>query len=322
MHPPGSSTAGDVAGADFRALGTSARILVTERDLLDSAAEILRAELAAIDEACSRFREDSELSRLNRSHGEPTQVGELLCEALAVALDAAEATSGDVDPTCGQALIELGYDRDFAEIPLTDAARPVVTATAVPGWRTVRLDRRSGIVRVPEGVLLDLGATAKALAADRTAARVHAALGCGVLVNLGGDIAVAGRAPDGGWRVRVTDDEDSPADGRDPAVAITSGGLATSGTSVRSWQRGGRRVHHIVAPRTGRSAEVHWRTATVAGATCVAANIAATAAIVRGATIVPWLEELRMPARLVRADGSITCTGPWPVPGPRPEDEN
>ena len=97
-------------------------------------------------------------------------------------------------------------------------------------------------------------------------------------------------------------------------VSVTEGGLATSGTGVRRWRRGRETVHHIISPATGESAPVHWRTATVAGATCVAANTAATAAIVRGAAAVEWLERLAMPAVLIRPDGSASYTGGWPRP--------
>ena len=305
--------------ADFRALGTTVTLLVDDPAVLGPARALLDAELAAIDLACSRFRADSELSALGRAAGRPLRIGPLLTEALAVALDAAEATDGDVDPTCGGALIDLGYDRDFTEVARTGAGT-VVTARPIPGWRVVELDRARGVARVPSGLVLDLGATAKALAADRAAAAIHAATGHGVLVNLGGDIAVAGPAPDGGWRIRVAEDaedaENAPAgdDGPGAVVSVAEGGLATSGTGVRRWRRGRETVHHIISPATGESAPVHWRTATVAGATCVAANTAATAAIVRGAAAVEWLERLAMPAVLIRPDGSASYTGGWPRP--------
>ena len=312
-----SFAAGEPVGVSFPALGTTASLLVSDPQALECGHALLADELAAIDLACSRFRSDSELTRLNRAQGRPAQISALLTEALNVAIEAARDTDGDVDPTCGAALIELGYDRDFAEMTRNGPhPRPAVTARTVPGWRKVELDRTRNVARVPSGLLLDLGATAKALAADRAAARIHAAVGCGVLVNLGGDIAVAGQAPDGGWRVRVIDDED--AEGRVPqqAVSIAVGGIATSSTGVRAWHNGAEDVHHIVSPATGRSAEPYWLTATVAGATCVAANTASTAAIVRGPRAVAWLERLGMPARLVRPDGTITYTGPWPRPEP------
>jgi thiamine biosynthesis lipoprotein len=319
---PPAPSADPVARADFRALGTTVTLLVGEPAALPGARTVLDAELRAIDLACSRFRADSELSALNRAAGRPLRIGDLLTEALGVALDAAAATDGDVDPTCGGALIDLGYDRDFTEVA-RDGARVVVTARPIPGWRVVELDRDQRRARVPAGLVLDLGATAKALAADRAAAGIHAATGCGVLVNLGGDIAVAGAAPEGGWRIQVSDgtrpdggeDADTPRTGEPHRrVTITEGGLATSGTGVRRWRRGQRTVHHIVSPATGDCAPSPWQTVTVAGATCVAANTASTAAVVRGAAAVDWLDRLSMPALLIRHDGSATFTGTWPRP--------
>ncbi len=197
----------------FPALGTFATVLVTDPAALGEAHRLLAAELAAIDAACSRFRDDSELSRVNHARGRPVEVSPLFADALTVALDAAELTDGDVDPTCGQSLARLGYDRDFALArQCTDPLRqPPMPAG---GWRRVELDRGHPAVRVPAGILLDLGATAKALAADRAAAAVQAAVGGGVLINLGGDLRVAGDPPDGGWPVGIADDagfDTSPA---------------------------------------------------------------------------------------------------------------
>ncbi|MFD1658794.1 FAD:protein FMN transferase [Streptomyces caeni] len=308
-----------IARAEFRALGTVATLLVADPAGLEEARALLDAELSAIDLACSRFREDSELSALNRADGRPLHVSDTFVDALAVALDAAAATGGDVDPTCGGVLVGLGYDRDFTEVA-RGGAGTVVTARPVPGWRVVELDAEAGVVRVPAGLVLDLGATAKALAADRAAARIHAAVGCGVLVNLGGDISVAGPAPDDGWRILVTDGTSPAGEDAGPArtgaplraVAITEGGLATSGTGVRRWRRGRETVHHIVSPATGECAPTHWQTVTVAASTCVGANTASTAAIVRGEAAVDWLEGLAVPALLVRPDGHTTATGAWP----------
>jgi thiamine biosynthesis lipoprotein len=189
----------------------------------------------------------------------------------------------------------------------------------VPGWPNVELDPGAGQARLRDGARLDLGATAKAWAADRCAELIAGRVGGGVLVSLGGDIAVAGPAPDGGWRVRVTDDHAAGPDAAGQTVAITSGGLATSSTTVRAWSRDGRRMHHIVDPATGQPARSCWRTVSVAAGTCTDANAASTAAIVRGAAAVAWLEDLALPARLVREDGSVEVTAGWPHgPGPAP----
>jgi FAD:protein FMN transferase len=298
------------ASASWPALGTTAGVFVTDPGAIEGARALLEGELAAIDRACSRFRQDSDLSRVNAAAGGPTAVSESFLEALEVALRAAQLTEGDVDPTIGRAIHAIGYDRDFSALPAN--RRHSVSAAPVPGWRSVHLDRRAGTVRVAPGVKLDLGATAKALAADRSARRITEALECGVLVNLGGDVSVAGRAPQGGWWVRVTDDHREGGANDGQTVSIASGGLATSSTTVRQWTAGGQRRHHIIDPRTGGSAQVIWRTASVAAGSCVDANIACTAAIVRGARAPEWLRGLGLPSRLVGAGGQVVRLGGWP----------
>ena len=195
------------AGASWRALGTLVHLLVTEPARLDEARRLLTADLADVDAACSRFRADSEICSLQGGRAE--QVSPLLAEAIAVALRAARLTGGDVDPTVGAAMSAVGYDRDFAQVKAGGPGLKL-TVRSVPGWHQVRLDGRT--LTMPAGVRLDLGATAKAWAADRSAARIAAQLGGGVLVSLGGDIAVAGQVPENSWRVRVQDVTGLPGD--------------------------------------------------------------------------------------------------------------
>jgi len=311
-------------GSDtFSVFGTTATLLVSDPGQVAAARAIADAELAAVDLACSRFRPDSELSRLNAADGAVTGVSQLFADLLEAALRAARLTDGDVDPTCGQALADIGYDRDFeqirtAEPPAGDAPPRLRRAGRVPGWRSVRLDREPRLVQLAGGAQLDLGATAKAWAADRCAAVIAGRLGCGVLVSLGGDMAAAGPAPAGGWRVRVTDDHAAGPAAPGQTVTITSGGLATSSTTVRTWAvGGGQRAHHIINPATGEPARSCWRTVSVAAGSCVDANTASTAAIIRSAAALPWLNDAGLPARLVRADGSVETTAGWPRdPGP------
>ena len=311
---PSPATA--VAARTFPALGTFATLLVADPDALAPAHDLLAAELGAVDLACSRFRPDSELWRVNHARGRRVPVSPLFADALATALDAAELTDGDVDPTCGQSLVRLGYDRDFAQArrhqdPLRQPPMPA------GGWRRVELDPGQPAVRVPPGVLLDLGATAKALAADRAAAAIQAATGSGVLVNLGGDIRVAGDPPDGGWLVGIADDAGFDTSTATIAprqvIMISDGGLATSSTLGRTWRRGATELHHIIEPSTGRPAASCWRTVSVAAASCVDANIASTAAILRGERAIGWLDGLRLPVRLVRHDGTVVTVAGWPA---------
>lgn len=300
------------ASSRWRALGTTAGIVVLGPDADGPARLAVEAELAAIDVACSRFRDDSELARVNAAGGRAVRVSATFVEAMEVALRAAALTGGRVDPTVGGALVLAGYDRDFADVRGSPVRR--VRAARVAGWRVVELDRAAGTVRVPDGVSLDLGATAKALAADRAAARALAAgPATGVLVNLGGDIATAGAAPPGGWRVRVADSHLSGPGEPGQDLTIAGGGLSTSSTTVRRWRRRGGEAHHIVDPRTGMPAAEHWRTVSVAAGTCVDANIASTAAIVLGAEARAWLAAAGLPARLVTAAGEVELTAGWPA---------
>ncbi|MEV7886299.1 FAD:protein FMN transferase [Streptomyces sp. NPDC002817] len=304
------------AAADWRALGTSVRLVVTDPALLDSCNLLLARHLAEVDAACSRFRADSELAALDGTAGRPVRVSPLLAEALTVALRAAEATDGAVDPTVGSAMDAIGYDRDFTLVREDD--RPVrLTVRRAPGWRLIGLDRSTGTVTVPSGVRLDLGATAKAWAADRAAAMLAETAGCGVLVSLGGDTAVAGEPPAGGWQIRVQDVtgpvDETPAQGSHDSVGLHSGGLATSGTAARRWRRDGHDLHHIVDPRTGLPVRSPWRTVSVAARTCADANAASTAALVKGADAVRWLTRQGLPARLVSQEGRVVTTPGWPT---------
>jgi thiamine biosynthesis lipoprotein len=294
----------------FRALGTSAVVATADEALAGDACAAVERELEAIDRACSRFRPDSELSHVNAARGRCVSIGPLLVEALRVALDAARSTDGLVDPTVGGALRAAGYDATFRVVAARDGDTFCAHFVAVPGWQTVELNEQAATVRVPSGVELDLGATAKALACDRAASAAAAVAGS-ALVALGGDIAVAGEAPEGGWPVRISDDHAAPLDSPGPTVALEIGGLATSSTTVRRWRSGSTELHHLVDPRTGRPTVSPWRTVSVAAKTCVDANVASTASFMLD-DAPAWLAARRLPARLVSVGGASTLVGGWP----------
>ena len=310
MSPAASGLDDRTRLAVHRATRWSTRIevLVTDPAVVVDAARILDGVLDRVEDAASRFRPDSELSRIHRAGGGTVVVSRELCQLLATALRAAELTDGLVDPTVGAALVRLGYDHDFAEVaPGVSGCLP--DPSPVPGWRTVALDADRCILTVPTGTILDLGATAKAWAADRAAEDISERLGCGTLVSLGGDVAVRS-APVGGFVVGVADvcgDPDAPT-----AVTVSSGGLATSGVGNRHWSLGGTPVHHVVDPRTGLPTSSCWRTVTVAAGSCVDANTASTASLVLGEGAPDWLAARHLPARLVRVDGTVVTVAGWP----------
>jgi FAD:protein FMN transferase len=257
----------------FPAIGTTAQLTLVDDRHASEAEALMRRRLYDIDRAASRFRPDSEIA-LVEAMGGPRRVSALLSGAIHTALAAARETGGLVDPT----------------------TRP----GAAGRWRSVDLDPHRRVLSVPEGVEIDVGATGKALMADRIARDVQRATRSPVLVSLGGDIACAGRY---GWDIGVADDHKSAA--ADEVVRIRGGGVATSSTTVRPG--------HIIDPATGEPVQSRWRTVTVAARSCVAANTASTAAIVLGDDAPKWLADRGFPARLVARDGSVVRVGGWPA---------
>ncbi len=296
------------------ALGTTAMLVCTENAA--AAREAAEREIRAIGAAASRFDPTSELSGLNRAGGRLVSISATLLEALQLAVRAAALTNGAVDPTLGDRLVALGYDRDFDDLervapdtPLAtprDGARPRTSS-----WQAIELWTHPPAARLAPGTQLDLGATAKALAADRAAGAAARAAGCGVLVSLGGDIAISGARPTDGWAVHVTDDHRDTT-GAGQHVTLRGGGLATSSLIVRRWHRAGHSLHHVLDPRTGEPVRPVWRTASVGAASCADANIASTASLVLGARAPAWLSARGLPARLVAVDGKVHPHGGWP----------
>jgi len=301
-----------IAVAQRTAIGTTARVAVWPPEHLALAQATVDVVLAALDQQASRFRPDSEISWVHGCGGGLFMLSDGLAEALSVALAAARWTGGLADPTVGEAVRALGYDRDFAAIE-PDRPGPFRAPGPAPGWRRVQLD--GPMLRLPAGIQLDLGATAKGVGCDRAVHAVMRAAGQagGVLVSLGGDIAVAGTPPRGGWPVLAADGP-RPADG-DPVqlVRLPRGAVATSSVTCRRWRRAGRQMHHIIDPRTGLPATGPWRAVSAAAATCADANAAATAAIVAGDAAAQWLRTAGLPARLVGLDGTVQRVGGWPA---------
>ena len=250
------------------------------------------------------------ISRLNSSDSHTFFLSEGLAELLATAVAAAELTAGLVDPTVGDALIAMGYDRDFSSVLNRRPDAPAVGIPA-PGWASIELDGR--LLKRPVGMVLDLGATAKGVGSDRSAAAARSSMdGGGVLVSLGGDLAVAGESPRGGWPILVAEEAIDGEQLSGHVVHLHRAGVATSSVLCRRWRRGDRTLHHIIDPRTGEPAQGRWRTATVAAPTCAHANAASTALIVGGEESLDLVAAAGLPARLIGHDGSVRLMGCWP----------
>lgn len=283
-------------------------------EALPAARVITDAIVDDITRAASRFEPDSELSRLNRLQGQWFSVSELFLDMVVVAMRAAAQSDGLVDPTIGGLVEQHGFARNSQTSPQTSPQpdrpheSPLVRRVVRSDWRSLEVDPVRARIRMPAGLQLDLGAIGKAYAADLIADSVNSALDVPVLVGLGGDLAAVGTDPEGpGWPVVVLERAD---DLTGQPINVTDGGIATSSTHARA--QPGLELTHIVDPRTARPAVHHWRTVTVAAATCVEANTASTAAVIRGEGAIAWLRELGLPARLVDRHGHVVRVGAWP----------
>jgi FAD:protein FMN transferase len=264
---------------------------------------VVRGLMDDVARSVSRFRDDSDLSRINAAGGRLVPVRRLSLELVDVALDAARRTEGACDPTVGRSVVAAGYDVDIDELR-TRGPVPSRPRGRSADWTAVRVDRELGRVGVPASLGLDLGATAKAWTADRAAERLVGALGVPALVALGGDVAVSGDGPS--WPVLVSEHEG----GAGEVIGVARGGIATSSTSGRTWLTSDGPAHHLIDPRSGVPVTGRYRTATVLASSCVEANSLSTAALVWGSEAPERLSPYA--ARLVTDDGRMVTTPTWP----------
>lgn len=291
----------------FNVWGLSGTLATEHPEQMRVAEKRLWERLSEIDAACNRFRPDSELSRLNEQSGETVAISATLERVLVSAIGARDATEGLCDPSVLPALLALGYDVDYDELR---QRRDVSIHAPVPsaGVDALRLDLTAHTATLAPGCQLDLGASAKALVADLVADDVEPS--GGVVVEVGGDVAVRGRGPEGLWAIGLS--ESLHLTGREPRVGIERGGIATSSITTRTWRAGGRVINHVIDPRTGECANGPYATATVSADSCVLANAFATAALLWGEDAAYHVAQAGWSARLVRRDGAIEYVGGWP----------
>jgi thiamine biosynthesis lipoprotein len=304
-----------VAEHRFRAMGTDAHVVVVggPGGLVDRAAE----RIEALEARWSRFRPDSELCRINRANGCPALVHPLTFELLVAARDAWTRTNGAFDPTVLPALAAAGYDRDL-EAVRADMRSPVTDRPgeppSVPGCAGIELDPVVGSVRIPHGVELDLGGIAKGFAADVVALELLEAGAVGACVNLGGDLRVVGEGPaeTGAWVVAVEREVDSAE--APVALALLTGGVATTSVTRRTWLRDGEARHHVIDPRTGRPSRTPWVAATVVAGSASAAEPLAKALLLSAARedAAAVVDAHGVAALLVAVDGAQHAFGSMP----------
>jgi thiamine biosynthesis lipoprotein len=291
----------------FNIWGLSGSLNTEHEEQMAYAEERLWFWIDAIDAACNRFEPTSEISRLNAAGAGTHSISDTLELALDGALHAARVTDGLCDPTVLPALLALGYDCDFDELQRRDAtlARTLVKPL---GLGAVVLDRARHNVTLSPLCQLDLGASAKALVVDLVANDVKES--GGVVVEIGGDVAVRGKNGPDPWAIGIS--ETLVSSGHEPKVCLEHGGIATSSTTARTWRIGSQTANHIVDPRTGSFANGIYAVATVSAESCLTANAFATAALLWGEDAGFHIGQAGWSARLVRHDGVVEFVGGWP----------
>ncbi len=266
-------------------MGTT--VLVHTRQ--DGDIEATRRLFERIEHTCSRFRATSELSRINATSAPAVEVSSTMWAVLEHAIEARKRTNGLVDVGVGAAVCDWGYDRTFFEV--TDLDEPPIAI------RRSRWAMADGRLHRSPGVRIDLGGLAKGWTCDLAVEQ-----GLATVASAGGDV----RSADKSTTVEIIDPWSEPA----VEVALGVGALATSSVSRRRWRVGGRDVHHLIDPRSGKPSASPILSASALAATAVEAEVAAKAVLLMGADGLAWAEEQSWVrgAVVVWHDGSVFGT--------------
>ncbi|MFN8472400.1 MAG: FAD:protein FMN transferase [Anaerolineae bacterium] len=279
-HSMVDTTQAQTYSISFRAMNCEmgAWVVATDAELAQQRLAAVEVFIHATEVSLSRFRPESELSRLNARTGETVAVSKTLADVLALALTGARETDGIYDPTILDALEAAGYDRSFEKVS-DDARPPVAVAPRQVGWRDIQLDVATRRVQVPRGIRLDLGGIAKGWTADRAAGMLAQVGPC--LVDAGGDIVARGQPLEWPtWPVGIADPRNADEDLA--LLMVSDRGIATSGTDYRRWRRGEKVQHHIIDPRTRQPAQTDLLSVTVIAPTAAHADLYAKVALILG----------------------------------------
>lgn len=308
----GYQTPQGLARAAFHAMGTTVVVIAPEA-ALSAALQLTRDLFAEWEGVFSRFRPESELSRLNAAAGFRTPVSPLMLTVLSRALDAARATRGVFDPTILQRMLQIGYDRSFESLaphlPAAYGSQPAQTG----GWRNVEVNEARRHVRLPAGVGLDFGGIVKGMAVDAALDLLEEQHMAPAMVNAGGDLAVRGLPPESSfWPIAV------PGKDEGWVIGLERGAVATSGVARRRWMQGDQQRHHLIDPRTGEpAASSLWSVTSLAGA-CAQAEVAAKTTLILGREQgARFIEEARLGALMIADSGEWSAAGAWPGAGMR-----
>ena len=242
------------------------------------------------EEVLSRFRVDSELTRLNRTSNWLVPVSETLWQVFQSALSAEKYTDGLVTPTIARAVIEAGYDRDFNLFAGNILSALEQNSETVRMLDSVTWDESTHSINLPEDVELDFGGIAKGWAAEQAVQRLkhHGS----ALMNCGGDIFMSGPLLDGNpWEIGIHRPFDRSSGYIGMMYFRQPCGVATSATDRRRWMQGEMIRHHIIDPNTGTSAQSDVVSATIVAPTAIEAESAAKSVLIRGSEEgLAWLE--------------------------------
>lgn len=292
----------------FRTMGCDMlALLETDANTPASPLKDVPAWFEEWEQSLSRFRLDSELSRLNRTFDEPVTVSETLWHVFQTAVWANKFSQGLVTPTVLNAILHAGYDRPFDKLLPLQSDWMTPQSVEIPPFALVVADPEKHTLTLPQGIGLDFGGVAKGWAANQAMERLQEIGPC--LINAGGDISVSGPRLDGrAWQVGVSNPFE---EGKDfDMLDVPSGGVASSGKDRRQWKRNGRILHHIINPNTGQPVKNEVVRVTVVAPTVQEAETAAkTAFILGGEQGLAWINTHPSFAGLIiLEDGEVLIT--------------
>lgn len=266
-------------------MGCDAHVMIwMARSSLDRAESLLddaQLELERLEALWSRFRCDSDVSRVNATAGEPVTVARETVDILMAAERARVASAGMFDITQLRELEATGYDRTFESIerhvprgPSNLVVRAAHVAAEGARFQPVTVDEAANQARVDPGRGIDLGGIGKGRAADLVTALLLGNGAMGACVNLGGDLRVLGETPEeSGIVIGVEDPLDPPSELS--RIEVRNAGVATSASTRRCWLTSTGPAHHILDPRTGSPASTPWASATVIAGSAMWADVLA-----------------------------------------------
>jgi thiamine biosynthesis lipoprotein len=272
---------------DFHAMGCD-MLAILESDIVSQTLPIVTHWFEEWEQVLSRFRMDSELTRLNQIHERPVLVSQVLWDVFVAAREAEQLTNGLVTPTVLNAMLDAGYDRPFDELPRLAAATTDPAEPASASLKDISVNETGRTIALPKGVGLDFGGVAKGWAAHQALLRLQ--VEGPALVDAAGDIAISGPRSDGSpWQIGVADPFHDQ--GEIETLFLNECGVATSGKNRRRWMRDGVLKHHIINPLTNQPAETDVLTVTVVAPNVIQAEAAAKAAFILGSNAgLEWIQ--------------------------------